>query len=43
MLVGAIWTAIGFVYLLWRTRLFRAAPPALTGPAEIEQEERARV
>ena len=43
MLVGAIWTALGFVYLLWRTRLFRAAPPALTGPAEIEQEERARV
>jgi len=43
MLIGAIWTAIGFAYLLWRTRLFRAAPPALTGPLEIEQEERARV
>ncbi|GAA2892278.1 APC family permease [Microbacterium esteraromaticum] len=43
MLIGAIWTALGFAYLLWRTRLFRAAPPALTGPLEIEQEERARV
>ncbi|UWF78400.1 MULTISPECIES: APC family permease [Microbacterium] len=39
MLIGALWTAIGLVYLLWRTRLFRAAPPVLAGPLEIEVEE----
>ncbi|WP_309129361.1 APC family permease [Microbacterium sp.] len=43
MLIGAIWTAVGFVYLLWRTRLFRAAPPALTGPLDVEREERTGV
>ncbi|WP_309066947.1 APC family permease [Microbacterium sp.] len=43
MLIGALWTAVGFAYLLWRTRLFRAAPPVLTGPLDVEREERARV
>ncbi|WP_125609535.1 APC family permease [Specibacter cremeus] len=32
-LVGGIWVALGFVYLLWRTRFFRVAPPALSGPS----------
>ncbi|MFD5214657.1 APC family permease [Microbacterium sp. NPDC058345] len=40
MLIGAIWTAVGVAYLLWRTRLFRAAPPVLTGPLDVEREER---
>lgn len=33
MLVGAIWVVVGLAYLLWRTRFFRVAPPALSGPA----------
>lgn len=37
MLVGGAWTLIGVVYLLWNTRLFRTAPPVLTGPLEIER------
>ncbi|WP_348789036.1 APC family permease [Leifsonia sp. NPDC080035] len=36
MVVGAVWVAIGLVYLLWRTRFFRAAPPALSGPAQFD-------
>lgn len=32
MLLGAVWVALGFMYLLARTRGFRAAPPALQGP-----------
>ncbi len=42
MLIGALWTVIGFGYLLWRTRLFRAAPPVLTGPLDPEKEEETR-
>ncbi|MGN7797812.1 APC family permease [Leifsonia sp. 22587] len=34
MIVGAVWVAIGVGYLLWRTRFFREAPPALSGPSE---------
>ncbi len=37
MLVGALWTLVGVGYLLWRTRLFRMPPPALSGPLEIER------
>ncbi len=35
MIVGGVWVAIGLGYLLWRTRLFRAAPPELHGPTEV--------
>ncbi len=34
MIVGAVWVALGLGYLLWRTRFFRVAPPALAGPVE---------
>lgn len=40
MLIGVAWTAVGFAYLLWRTRLFRAAPPVLTGPLDVDREQR---
>ncbi|HEY0888750.1 MAG TPA: APC family permease [Nocardioides sp.] len=31
-LVGLLWVALGLGFLLWRTRLFRAPAPALSGP-----------
>jgi putrescine importer len=31
-LLGAVWVALGLGFLLWRTRLFRAPAPVLTGP-----------
>lgn len=34
MVVGGVWVALGLGYLLWRTRFFRVAPPALAGPVE---------
>ena len=34
MVVGGVWVALGLGYLLWRTRLFREAPPALSGPVD---------
>ncbi|OZB83007.1 APC family permease [Microbacterium sp. 13-71-7] len=35
MIIGGAWTAIGVVYLLVKTRGFRAAPPDLTGPINV--------
>ena len=35
MVIGGAWTAIGVVYLLIKTRGFRAAPPDLTGPINV--------
>jgi amino acid transporter len=36
--VGLSWVAVGFVYLLWLTRLFRKAPPELQMGEEDELE-----
>jgi len=35
MVIGGVWTAIGVVYLLVKTRGLRAAPPDLTGPINV--------
>jgi putrescine importer len=35
MIIGGAWTAIGVVYLIVKTRGFRAAPPDLTGPINV--------
>jgi putrescine importer len=34
MTVGLVWVGVGLVYLLFRTRFFRAPAPVLAGPAE---------
>jgi len=33
MIAGGVWALLGFAFLLWRTRFFRADPPALREPA----------
>ncbi|MGX1932281.1 APC family permease [Microbacterium resistens] len=41
MVIGGAWTAIGVIYLIVKTRGFRASPPDLTGPINIEMYEEA--
>ncbi|MDQ4214399.1 APC family permease [Microbacterium capsulatum] len=39
MIIGGAWTAAGVVYLVIKTRGFRAAPPDLTGPINVGMHE----
>ena len=39
MVIGGIWLALGVVYLVIKTRGFRAAPPDLTGPINVGMYE----